>query len=815
MSDLRSTVRFAVRFLRARPLFTSISVGSLAIGIGATTAIFSVVNALLIRTPPGIGDPDRVVELGRTDDGSGFDTFSYPDFEDYRDQIESLDELAGWTIAQVSWSTESDAERLLGFVVSAAYFDALGVLPARGRTFAPAEDDGLGAHPVVVISDRFWRERLRADENIIGSTISLNRVPMTVVGVTPPEFRGHMALFEPSVYVPMSMATILVPGVAAEDFENRNAHWFLAIGRLAEGAAPETAAAAADVVARRIQTSSPELTRNEGVAVLPLGMVPGTGRALATGFLVAILVLVGVVLLVTCTNVAGMLLARGASRQKEIGIRLALGSSRHRLILELLTETLTLFVVGGALGIVLAVAGVRALEGVSLPTPIPVTLRFAPDLRVLGFGLGLALVTGLAFGLAPAFLSTRLDLVPALKESSSSGRTHGFRLRRVFVAGQIAMSLVLLFGSGLFLRALHKASRIDAGFEPGRVQMTTLGLELDGYDEERGRILQQRLLEIARALPGVETAALSVDLPQDLESRGSAVYPEEWAGDAESDRGLGSDFNVVSEGYLETLRIRVLRGRVFREGDRRATEPVAIVSRALADLVWPDRSPIGRRIRFGEESAELRTVVGVVEDTPNQMVTDQPSPMVYLPLDQRYEAGVHLLVRGTSDAPLAGPIRAAVRDVDPRLTLAPVVPLRSRTALGLLPQRIAAGATTVLAVLALALSALGVHGVLAYAAAERTREMGIRIAVGARAGQVAWLILRQGLRLAVPGILLGVPLALAVGRLLDSFLLGGRVADPVALAAVAGALLAATATASWMPARRAARVDPARSLRVD
>lgn len=815
MSDLRSTVRFAIRFLRARPSFTLISVVSLAVGIGATTAVFSVVNALLIRTPPGIGESERVVELGRTERDRGFDSFSTPDLEDYRAQVEPLDELAGWTTAELSWSTESEAERVMGFVVSAGYFDALGVQAARGRTFTADEDEGFGAHPVVVISDRFWRERLEAADDVVGRRITLNRTPMTVVGVTPPEFRGHLSLLEPSVYLPMSMATVALPGLDPEDLENRNAHWLLAVGRLGEGETVESAAAAADLVARRIEARFPKVHPGEGADVLPLGMVPGAGRGAVAGFLTAVLVLVGVVLMVTCTNVAGMLLARGISREKEIGIRLALGSSRPRLIGELLAETLTLFAVGGALGIALATVTVRVLQSLPLPTPIPVALDFAPDVRVLGFGLGLALLTGVAFGLAPAWLSTRLDLVPALKESAGGGKTRGFRLRRIFVAGQIAMSLVLLFASGLFLRALGRAMGTDVGFDPSGVETTSLGLALDGYDEERGRVLQRALLDSGRGLPGVSSVALALDLPQDLASHGSAVYPEEWGVDPEGERGVGADYNVVSNGYFETLGITVLRGRGFLSNDRRDGQPVAVVTRALVERVWPGVDPVGRRVRFGSESAPLRTVVGVVEDTPNQVVTDDPGPMVYLPLEQRYEANVSLLVRGPGDASLAGPIRAALRDLDPRLTLTPVVPLESRTALGVLPQRIAATATTVLALLALALSALGVHGVLAYAVAQRTREMGIRMAVGARAREIAGLMLRQGLRLALPGILMGIPLALGVGRLLQSFLLGGRVVDPLTLASVTAAILLAIVTASWMPARRAAGVDPVRALRVD
>lgn len=813
MDTILHDLRHAGRFLLKRPGFALAATLSLAIGVGATSAVFSVANSLLLRPPPGIGEPERVVEVGRTMDGRGFDTFTYPDFLDYRAQAEPLQELAGWRFEQLSYAAGGEAVRVQGLLVSANYFDAVGVRPARGRFFLPEEDENPGAHPVAVVSYRFWRDRLDADPAVLARTLDLNRQSYAVVGVTPADFRGHMTGLQPDVYVPLMMA----PHLGGEDpsiFEQRNSSWFHALGRLAPDATLEEANAALATVADRLRQRFPDSHSRRGARAVQIGPVPGGGRGPVTAFLGFILGLTAIVLLVTCANVAGMLLARAAARGKEVAIRLALGSGRARLVRQLLTESLGLFALGGLAGVGLAYAVTRTLEALPLPVPVPVELSFAPDGRVLLFALALSLLTGIAFGLAPALQATTPDLVPALKEETGSGRGQGARLRRGFVAAQVALSAILLVSSGLFLRALQRVASADLGFRAEGVEMLSLDLSLDGYEEEEGATFYRRLLEEAQRIPGARTAALANDLPMDLSSHGTPIYPEGWE---DRDRpGLPADFNVVSSGYFETLGIPLLRGRPLEPRDDAGATPVAVVSRELARRVWGDEDPLGRRFRWGGSERPLLTVVGVVEDTPNQLVTDGPEPMVYLPLSQHYRASMNLLVASARPAATLGPaMRSTVRALDARLSLTPVQSVSSYTRIGIIPQRVAAVVSAALGALALLLSGVGVYGVVAYAVARRTREIGIRMALGARRGQVLRLILASGLRTALPGLVLGGVAALGLGRLIRSFLLGVPSGDPVTFGTVAAVLLAVVVAGALLPARRAAAVEPMRALRVD
>ncbi|HUH13310.1 MAG TPA: ABC transporter permease [Longimicrobiales bacterium] len=811
MEPVLQDLRLALRFLRSRPLFALTAIVSLAIGTGATTAVFSIGNALLLKTPPGLGEPERVVEVGRTRGGQGFDSFTYPDFLDYREQATPLEHLAAWRMAQLSFSAGGEAERVQGLLVSANYFDALGVRPARGRSFLPEEDVGPGTQAVVVVSHRFWRDRLGGDPGVIGRAIDLNRQSFTVVGVAPEAFRGHVAALPPDVYVPLLMAPALThesPGI----FENRNASWFHAVGRLAPGATLEQANAALATVAARNAQRFPETHEHRGARALALGPVPGGGRGPVTAFLAFILALSGVVLLVTCANVAGMLLARAAGREKEVAVRLALGAGRGRLVAQLVTEALTLFLIGGAAGLAIAYGATAALGRIPLPGGLPFDLRFTPDVRVLAFGLGVALLTGVLFGLAPALQATRPELVPALRDEGRSARSRAGRLRRTFVAAQVALSALLLVSSGLFLRALHWAAEADVGFDATGVEMMALDLSIDGYEEEAGAAFYARLLEEARAIPGAASAALALDLPLDLSAHEAPVYPEGW--EEREPARLPAGFNTVSAGYFTTLRIPLLRGRDFGPSDVAGGPPVVVVSRELARRAWGDEDPIGKRLRWSGPSQPLLTVVGVVEDTPNQMVTDGRQAMAYLPLTQAYRPGLSLLVRSRlAGVSLAAPMRAAVRELDARLSLTPVEPVVRYTRLGTLPQRIAAGLSAALGGLALLLSGIGIYGVVAFAVAQRTREIGVRMALGARRAQVLRLILRGGLGMGVPGLIVGTVLAFALSRLIRGFLLGVPPGDPVTFGGVAVLLLAVVLLGSWVPARRAARVEPMRALR--
>ncbi len=815
MAEALHELRLAFRVMRQRPLFATVAIVSLAVGLGASTAIFSVVNALLLRPLPGVGEPDRAVEIGRTTGGRGFDTFAYREMLDIREQVPSLEQVAGWTIRPVSLSAGGEGQRALGMLTSWNYFAALGVRPLLGR-FATPDEDIVGAQgAVAVLSWQFWQQRMGADPGILGREISIDRHAFTVIGVTPPEFRGNVVGIAPDVYIPITTAGVLVPGLT--DFDSYRASWFTIVGRLAPGGTlPQAQAALNALFARMPQEAAEGDLRNlRGARVMPLGPIPGAGRTIVTAFLGMLFGVVGLVLLIACSNVAGMLIARATARGREIAIRLALGAGRLRLVRQLLVEALALFVLGGLAGIALAWWGVGLVSRIHLPVPIPVDFDFRPDGRVLGFGLLLALSSGVIFGLAPALQATRFAVVGALKNEAARRGSRGGRLRRVFVAAQIALSVILLVCAGLFLRSLQRAAQITTGFDPAGVHALSFNLAINGYDDVAGAAFERDLLDRVRSVPGIPAAAFASDLPLDGSKSGEPAYPEDSAAGRRRD-GMDASFCVVSDGYFELLGVKLLRGRVFNSADGPSAEPVIVVSRSFAESAWPGSEAVGRRVRVGGPDQPLRTIIGVVDNVKNQMLSEQPEPMYYLPLTQRYDGSLYLLTKGPGDgAAAAAAALRTVRAQDPRLSLTEPQSLAAITSLGVLPQRIAASLSSSLGLLALLLSAIGVYGVIAFMVAQRTREIGVRMALGARRPDVFALVLRGGLLLALPGFAIGLLAALALSRLLRSFLLGVPTLDPVTFLGMPAVLLVTIILAALGPARRASAVQPVRALRSD
>ncbi len=813
MDAFATDLRNALRQIRRRPLFALVAALSLAIGVGANTAIFNAVSAVLLRPVAGVRQPDRVVEIGRTSQGRGFDTFAYPDYQDLREGVSAFQAMAAYTYEVWSLSRGGEGERITGMDVEPAYFDVMGVVPELGRFFTQDENVPGSRPTVAVLSHAFWADRLGGDPGVLGSTVRINRVAFTVVGIAPEGFHGHTIGFQPDVYVPFQAIPVLNEG-RGEDLDNRGSSWHLAVARLAPGATLEEADQQVKAVYARLAEAYPETNARRSGSVLPLGLVPGAGRGPVKAFMGILMAMVGLILLVTCANVAGMFVARANAREKEIAVRLALGAGRRRLVRQLLTEALAIFLIGGVAGTALGVGLLSAVPIDRLPLPVPVHVDLSPDVRVLVFALGITVATGLIFGLLPALQATRLSLVGSLKDDGS-GHAGAGRMRRVFVAGQVGFSLVLLVAAGLLLRSLQRASDVESGFDPTDAYLTMVDLSLEGYEAEDGMVFERQLVERLREQPGVQGAALSIDLPLDLGSHGTAAFPEGWT-DAGGEAGLGVDFNFVSPGYFSTLRIPVLRGRVFGAEDVEGSEPVAIVSRTFADRVWPGEDVIGRRMRFGTSNADepLRTIVGVVEDVKNQMLTEQGKPFVYVPSWQSYRPAVNVVVRAPGGIGAVAPmLRKAVLELDGSLSLTPVISLERYTGIGILPQRVAASITSALGLLALLLSGVGIYGVVAVAVQQRTREIGVRMALGAGRRRVLGLILRGGLGLALPGLVVGALAALAVGRAMRFMLLGLSPVDPVALAGVAVALLGIVLLASLVPARRAAAVEPSEALR--
>jgi predicted permease len=513
---------------------------------------------------------------------------------------------------------------------------------------------------------------------------------------------------------------------------------------------------------------------------------------------------------------AGMFLARATARGKDIAIRLSLGSSRGRLISHLLTESLVIFVLGGVGGVLLATWGLDLIASMDLPAPYPITLDLAPDTGVILFAAGLTLISGLVFGLLPARQALDLDLLSTLKDEGARAGTRGNRLRRAFVAAQVGASLVLLVGASLLLRALQSAGRIEKGFEAPGVALTFLDLKTEGLSRAEGRGFQDEVLRYFSAQSWVESVALSTDLPLDLSRSTSSVVPEGREGPTTEDQWISAGYNFISPGYFQTLRIPTVEGRAFTADDRVGSEPVAIISRAFAESAWPGESALGRRIQWGLSPDNLLTVVGVVGDVQNQLLTDVPEPFIYRPMAQAYAAENNLIIRSRADTRVtAQGIREGLRTLDPNVSLSPVIDLEHFTEVGILPQRIAGILSSALGLLALLLSAMGVYGVMAFAVTRRTRELGIRIALGAEPGRVSRSVLWGAFRLALPGLGAGAVLAVGGGYLLRSLLLGVSPLDPWALLVVALAVSGMVVAGTLFPARKAARIQPAEALRQD
>jgi predicted permease len=806
-------LRHAVRSLGRRPLLATVAVLSIAIGIGANTAILSVADVLLFRPLAGVGDAARSVELSRTVGGRGRDTFTYQELLDLRAMGgEAFEQLAGWRLADVSYAPSgSDAERLNGLAASWNYFTVLGVEPRLGRFFAADEDQVPMGSSVAVVSEAFWESRLGADPAVIGRTITFNRAPFTIVGVAPASFSSHVTGITFDVFVPLTMYPALRPGT--EVFEDRGASWMQMLGRLAPGVSIEQADAVAGAAFARMPQRSSDPRNARGAIVDPLGPVPAVARAPASAFLGILLALSGIILLVACANVAGMLLARAASRSREIAVRLALGSTRARLTRHLFTEAMLLFAIGGGLGAALAIAATRALSSIPLPVPLAIDLDFRPDVRVLLLGLALSLVTGAFFGVVPALQASGRELAGAMKPGGDA-IGHAGRLRRAFVMGQIGLSVLLLLCAGLFLRSLQRAANVATGFDPAGVQMSSFDLSIDGYDAARGQVFLAALLTRLRSEPGVEAAGLVSDPPLDLGITESTVYAE-GAASAGPDGAIQAAYTTVSDGYFETLRIPLMQGRTFDVRDVAGAAPVVVVSRAFAEQAWPGQDPVGRLVRSGGADEPPATVVGVVADVKQQLLMEAPQPALYLPVMQAYEQNLYVVARAAGGADVGPTLRRALQEADPMLSTTPIRSLASVTALGILPQRLAASITSALGALALLLSALGVYGVIAFAVSQRTREIGVRRAVGARSADISRLVLFGGLALAVPGLVCGVALGLALSVLLRSFLLGLAPADPVTFIGMPALLLVVMGAACWAPARRAAAVEPTAALRAE
>ena len=815
--DLRYALR---RLIRARG-FTLAASLTIALGVGANSAIFSVINAVLLRPPVAVSEPDRLVGVFTSDfSGPSYGSSSFADLDDFgKLGADVFSGVLGFAPQPAAVGADDNLERVAVEVVTDNYFQVLGAPLTLGRGFGP-EQRVQGGEPVAIISHALWERRFAKDPAIIGKTVRLNAREFTILGVGPARFTGSFRGLVADLWVPTANGTYA--GLSPNEFTNRGSRSAFAYARLKPGVSLEQARARMAVLARQMHAAYPDTwtdvsKQGRRITLLPEAdtRVPPQIRGPALGFAALLMGTVALVLLVCCANVAGLLLARAAGRLKEVGIRISLGASRGRIIRQMLLESTLLGALGGVVGMAAAVWGGRALAAAGTPSqiPVPIALDLAPDFRVIGFTLVVTLLTGVVFGLAPALRASRADVVTALKTDTPAMRLGGrrFSLQGALVVGQVALSTLLLVGAMLFLRTLRAAATIDPGFRVDHMLLLDIAPR---PGEDRGVDRQQVALaarDRIAALPGVTqvTWASNVPLGLDIGRRGLQVdgYRPRDGEDMEF------HFSVVGPRYFETMEMPLARGRGFADTDRNGAPLVVVVNEAFAKRFWGNADPIGKRISTDGDGGPWREIVGVARDGKYVSISESPRPFVFYPQLQVPD-GVTLHVRTSGDPKrILAAVRREVATVAPTWMMERPRTLDEHIGAALLPQRVAAGILGAFGVVALVLAAVGLYGVVAFAVAQRTREIGIRVALGAESGSVLRLMLRQGMTLAGIGLLIGIPLAAGVAKLISGFLLGSGAADPLVFAGAAALMAAVTLVASYVPARRAARVNPIVALR--
>jgi macrolide transport system ATP-binding/permease protein len=821
MRTLLQDLRYCFRMLWKSPGFTVIAVVTLALGIGVNSAIFSGVSAFILRPMP-VERPDELVrafEVSRAD--GEYNDVSYPDYIDYRDQTGVFDGLLAHTLVQAALSDKDQNDIIYGELVSGNYFDVLRVHPLLGRGFLADEDKTPGAAPVVVLGYNLWQRRFNSDPNLVGKVVTLNGQQYTVVGVTPETFKGTKWALSMDFWVPAMMQAQI--DRSSFYLDRRNAHNFDLVGRLKPGVSVEQAGAAMTTVSARLSEAYPNIRgKNIGAVVMPETsgrFDEAAGRvALSAGLA---MMAVGLILLIACANVANLLLARSLARRREIGIRLALGASRLRLIRQLLTESVMLSVIGGILGMLLAYWATDLMW--SFVPALPYNFEpelFTPDTRVLAFTLVLSLATGVIFGLAPALQSSNPDVLPVLKGETPVTKTGTRRLtlRNLLVVSQVALSLIVLVCAGLFVKSARNAQSIDPGFKTDNVLALSVNPGLLGYTQEQGNVFYRQLVEHVEALPGVESASVATLLPLGDSSHGTGpVVPEGQPLPPPDEDGGYVLNNTVGPKHFETLKVPLLAGRDFNERDGKDAPKVVIINETLARRLWPNEDPLGKRLTIGrKEDRPLWEVIGVARDGKYRTLGETPKPYMYFHLPQDYEAGMTLLIRTANDPKSLTPaVREVVRNLDSRLPIYGVMTLQEHMGYALMWTRMGAKLSTTFGLLALLLAATGLYSLMAYSVGQRTREIGIRMALGAQRGDVLRLVAVQGMRLAVAGIVVGIPLAFVLTRVMSGLLYGVSAADPLIFIVVPVLLGAVALLACYIPARRATRVDPMIALRYE
>ena len=823
MQPLLADVRYALRVLRWNPAFTALAVVSLAIGIGFNTAMFSAVDALLFRPLP-VHQPDRIVDVyTRGEDGDTYATNSYPDYLDFLKQNAVFKDMLGYSPAIAAVKAGDRSVLALGEVVTGNYFQLLGTTAEIGRTLVP-EDDRPGAPRAIVISHRMWRREYGADPTVVNRTVHIHGQPYSIVGVMPATFTGLVPMLQPEMWLPVAWVEEIepagiqdvVPSPGNTRIERRGQRWMFIKARLKDGETVERANTNMQLIAAQLTAEHPKTNANRPVMVAANVRVHPEADKIMRPIAAGLMISIGLVLLIACANVANMLLARASGRRREIGVRLAIGASRGRLVRQLLTESLVLSVCGAIAGVTVAALLLTLIDRMPLPITIPIALSLRLDGRVLFFTTVLTTLAGLAAGLAPALRATRTNLVADLKGELTASKTAGRRwtLRDGLVALQAAVTLVLLVAGGLLTRSLLEAHRVDLGFRPQGLVAVASELSLIGYDEEKARPVFEQLYERVRSMPGVTSAARAVRQPLAINyNRNNVFFADRHA---PGQPGIPVSATWVGDTYFATLGVPLLRGRNFTTSDTPTAPKVAIVTEAFARRYWPNTEVLGTRFRTRGLDGPVFEVVGVVADYKVETIGEAPTPYIHYPLLQRPFTGEVLLARSALDPEaLLTAIRKEILALEPATVILESQTMERQVDATLLPARLAAQTIGLVGAVATALAAIGLYGVIAYTVARRTREIGIRMALGAAPQTVLRMVMRQGLVIMGAGLLVGAGLAALAARAIASGLYGVSAADFTAWSAAMTVLLVAAGLANFVPARRAARVDPSVALRME
>jgi len=814
-------IRFALRMLARARGVAATAVVLLALGIGANTAIFSLIRGILMRPVPGVREPERLVRFQRIERWQKGLSFGYPDYIDYRDEAQLFTGIAAECQTSLSFASET-TERIRGAVVSGNYFSVLGVKPALGRLLTPEDDRVVGAHWVAVLSYGFWRRAFASDLSIAGKNIRLNGHDFRVVGVAAEDFRGMSLGVSTEIWLPLMMQPQAIPRLTPGILSDRMAGWLAIFGRLKPGVRIELANAEAGIIARRLAQAYPQTNETRSAEVFgEVGLYPDA-RADLRRFFGLLFAAVGVLLLISCCNVANLFLARATARRREMAVRLALGAGRIRLMRQLLTESLLLCALAAAAGLLVVPWSLSLMMRVLPPQESALKLPWHLDFTILGFTLLISIATGVFFGLAPALVASKADVAASLKAVRPATGFHRSWFARFSVVAQVSLSLVLLIAAGLVVRTIERTLADARGFDSDHVLVASMDLSILNYPEAKARLFFTQLEQRLAAIPGVRSASLAKTYPaSEWIDRGLIFYegqdPLSEEMRMKSDRGILAERNMVSPGYFRTLGIALVAGRDFGPQDAPGAPPVTIVSQRLAARLWPGENPLGKRIAVPAYRGPRRppvAVIGVAADAKyRSLVADAPL-LLYLPLLQNREVFVSIQVRTASDpAALLPAVEREVASLDRNLPVYNARTLAEQVALALWEQRTAAVLIGLFGVLALVVASIGLYSVVAQAVAHRTREIGIRMAIGAKSGDVLGMLVRNGMTLAVIGVLAGTAAASVLTRLEASLLYAVSATDPATFVSIALVLLLVSPAASYLPARAATRIDPVAALR--